>query len=150
MGGRNCGSCDRRWLWRRLRNSFKDGAAGALSFVRAQNHGQRAEHKHHRAPRGGLRKNVGRAARTESRLAAGAAESSGEIRGFAALQQHDDYHHQPIQTEKGLEQPAGVSEADDRDSDADKQRERPLHCNFCIHSCPLSKIRISRTCASAT
>jgi len=83
-------------LWRWLRNLFEDGAAGAYRFIRAQHHGHRAQHEHHRAPRGGLGKNVSRAARAESRLAAGAAEGSGEISGFAALQQHYDDQHQAV------------------------------------------------------
>ena len=49
-----------------------------------------------------LRQRVRGAARTESRLAAGSAESAGEISGFAALQQHHDNQHQAVQHEETL------------------------------------------------
>jgi len=95
MSWQSRGGC-RSWLWRWLRNLFEDGTAGANSLICAQHHGHRAQHEHDRAPRGGLGKNVSRATRAESRLAAGAAEGSGEISGFAALQQHYDDQHQAV------------------------------------------------------
>jgi len=50
----------------------------------------RGDHKSHRRPGGGPGKRAGRAAWTESRLAALSAESGGNVPTLAALQQHDD------------------------------------------------------------
>src|SRR5260370_20031263 len=102
----------RRGLWGGLRNSFEDRAALADGFIGAQDHGHGAEHEHDGAPRGGFGEDVGCAARTEGRLAAGTAEGSGEVGGFAALEQHDDDQHETIQNEKAFEQPGGEPEAE--------------------------------------
>ncbi len=80
-------SCGGGGLGRGLRDLFEDGTPLADGFIRAQHHGEGTQHEHDGAPRGGLGENVGRAARAESRLAAGTAEGAGEVRGFAALQQ---------------------------------------------------------------
>jgi hypothetical protein len=118
------------------------------SPIRPQYHGHGAQHEHDGAPGGGFRKNVGRAARTESRLAASATESSGEIGSFAALEQHDDDQHQAIQNKKACQQPTGEPETKYYDSDADEQRDCPLHCSFRFHTCPLSKNQKSQPCGA--
>jgi hypothetical protein len=88
-----------------LRNPFKDRTALANGFVRAQHHGKGAEHEHDGAPRCGFREHVGSAARTESGLAASAAERASEIRGFAALKQNDHNQHKTIGDEKCWQHP---------------------------------------------
>ena len=93
---------------------LKDGAGADLVVGRAL-HGQsqRSHHEDDGAPSSGLRKDRSRAARTEGGLAAGAAESTGEVGGFTALEQHDDDQHEAVHHEKRGEQPTGPFEADD-------------------------------------
>ena len=77
-------------LRRRLRKLLKDGSArrGAEGCAQAQRN--RCSHEHDRTPSGGFTEKRRRAARAECRLAAGAAKRPGQVRRFAALQQHDD------------------------------------------------------------
>jgi hypothetical protein len=53
--------------------------------IGSEDQGHGAEHEHYGAPGGGLRQDVGCAARAEGSLAACAAEGAGEVGGFAAL-----------------------------------------------------------------
>jgi len=73
-----------------LRNSFQDRAALADGLIGAQHHGEGAQHEHDGTPGGGFGEDVRGARETESRLAARAAKSSGEVGSFAALEQDDD------------------------------------------------------------
>jgi hypothetical protein len=95
-----------------LGDLFEDGTALADGFIGAQDHGHGAEHEHDGAPGGGFGEDVGCAARAEGGLAAGAAEGSSKVCGFAALEQHDDDQDQTIQNEKAGEQPGGEPEAE--------------------------------------
>jgi hypothetical protein len=95
--------------------------------VGAKNQGHGAQHEHYRAPGGGPGQNVGGTTRAEGGLAACAAESTGEVRGFAALQQdHNDEHH-AVNYEKSAEEPSGIFEAEDDDSQSYEKRDRPFH-----------------------
>src|SRR5256886_937579 len=114
-------------------------AARADSLVGTQHHGEGAHHEHDGAPGSGLGKNVGGTARAESGLAARATEGTGEVGGFAALEQHDDDQNEAIQNEKTSEQPPGEPEADDNYAKADEESECPLHCSFCFHASLLSE-----------
>lgn len=90
-------------------------AALLNSPVRANHQSQSANHEHHGAPRGGLRKNRSRSTRAKGSLAARAAESAGEVSGFAALQKHDDDQDEAIHHEKGGEQRPRPAETDNDD-----------------------------------
>jgi hypothetical protein len=106
---------------------LQDGAALLDGLIGAQDQGQGAEHEHDRAPSGGLGENVGGTARTEGRLAAGSAESTGQIGSLAALQKHNDDQHKGVQDEKTGEEPSREAEADDDDSKTNQNGDGPFH-----------------------
>jgi hypothetical protein len=115
-----------------LRNSFQDRAALADGLIGAQHHGEGAQHEHDGTPGGGFGEDVCRATRTEGRLAARAAESSGEVGGFAALEQDYDNQDKTIGNEKCRQQPekparVGQSPPQNDNSGADQQCNTPLH-----------------------
>jgi hypothetical protein len=109
---------------------LQNGAALLDGLIGAQNHGERAEHEHDRAPRGGLGQNIGGTPWTESRLAASSAESAGQIGRFTTLQQHNDYENKTIQNKKWFEDPrTAPREAKTRryNPEADEQCDCPFH-----------------------
>jgi hypothetical protein len=126
-----------------LRKVLQNRAACADGFVGAENHGEGAKHKHHRAPSRGLGQHVCSAARTEGRLAACATESAGKVSRLAALQQHDNDENQTIQNKKWPENPSSPREAKTQcnDREADEQRDRPFHPTWhCKTSFPSKNI----------
>jgi hypothetical protein len=123
-----------------MRKFFEDRVAGACGLIGTQEKRESAEHEHHGAPSGGFGEHVGGASRTESCLAARAAESSGEVSGLAALQQHHDDQHQTINHKKSGQEPASKFEAENDDGYANDQRESPLHCGFRFHTSLHSKL----------
>lgn len=110
-----------------LRKSLQNRSALFHAAVHANNHRQRANHEHHRAPRGRLRKHRSGAARAKRRLAACAAERAGQISRFAALQQYDDNQHQAVQHKKGGQQPRRPTEPHHNNPETHDQRDRPFH-----------------------
>jgi hypothetical protein len=99
---------------------LQHGATLLHGTIRSQDHGKRAQHKHHRAPGGGFGQDVGSAARTERRLATGAAEGAREISGFAALQEHYDDQHHAVDYEKTGQEPPGIAKSEGNNSYADQ------------------------------
>jgi hypothetical protein len=96
-------------------------------LIGAQNHRHGANHEHHGAPGGGLRKNGRGTAWAEGRLAACAAKCTRQIRCFSALEQHHDDQNETIEHEKDAEEPAGKSKSGGNDAETDQQRNGPFH-----------------------
>jgi len=95
--------------------------------VCANHQGQGANHEHHGAPSGGLRKNRRRSARTKSRLAASSAEGASEVSGFAALQKNDDNQDEAIHHEESGEQRARPPKTHYYDCQTNQNGDGPLH-----------------------
>jgi hypothetical protein len=130
VGLRDGRSCSRSRCRSGLGNLLQDRTTLLGSLIGAEDQGQGAEHEHDRAPSSGLGENVGGTARTEGRLAAGSAESAGQIGRFATLQQHDDYENQTIQNKKWFENPCTApreAKARRYNPKADEQRDGPFH-----------------------
>jgi hypothetical protein len=123
--------------------SLPDGLVGA------QNERHGTNHEHDGAPSGGAGKCTGGAARAKSGLTACSAESAGEVRGFAALQKHDDNQNQAINDKKcgeNDEKPGVIGQPPTYgyDGEANGQGYCPFHPTRHLHVLILNPYEVSK------